>query len=84
MQAVPLDAVRQAWRDLMERGVSGLRVVQIPMPEGRAVELAREASQKYARLAGEFAQWKADEQRTVNWLDALGRRIRRFSRRKFL
>lgn len=84
VKGVPQDTVREAWNELRTSPPQGLRVVEIPLPAERALDLAREASRKYARLAGELAQWKANEQRTVNWLDAFGRRLRQFSRRRFL
>ena len=84
VKAIPQETMRQSWDDLQAGSVRGLRIVEVAMPEGRALELAREASQKYARLVCEFAQWQAADRRTANWIDAAARRLRVMMRRKFL
>jgi ADP-heptose:LPS heptosyltransferase len=84
VHALPPEAVSAAWTDFENRSGPGLTVRKVPLPEGVARALAEEASRRYARQAQAFATWKAGAQRTVNWMDALGKYLSRMARRKFL
>lgn len=75
------ETMSEAWRQFREPGPNGLKILETPVPAGSALPMAREASQRYSRLTQEFQRWQRDQERTVNFLDVLGQRLRRLARR---
>jgi hypothetical protein len=76
------EIMREAWTRFRDPVRHGLEILEIPVPPEDALPAAREASQKYARLFQEFQRRQREQERTVNYLDALGQRLRQFARRK--
>ncbi len=82
IRGVPLSAMTDAWRILRSDPPDGLQTIEVPMPAECLEDAARTASRRYARVTQEFARWKNDQERPVNWLDALGLRLRSLARKK--